>query len=380
MRQVVITRRRFVAGMSLLLLSTLSSACAQRTNPTPTSAPPATSPTPHQAMATSPTVPPAAAPSPTPQPAATPAASPRLIYDKPVVISFSTWTGYGIIWVALDKGFFRENGIEVEVRPIQSPGERFNALAAGALDGLSSTLDTFVRVGAQGIPVVGVVMIDESLGGDGIVAKKEIQSVADLKGKTVAVNKGSTSFWFLANVLAQHGLSVDDLVINDMTAADAGAAFIAGKVDAAVTWEPWLGRAAQTDFGHILVTTKDYPGLIVDVFGFRRDFAQQHPEVVVAFIKGLIRAHDFIETNREEAIQIMATRFKQEPDTIRANLESLRYFTIDESKQFFGTTQKPGRIFEVADQMAEFWIKIGVIKEKPDFKALFDPRYLEQVP
>ncbi|MFN3336343.1 MAG: ABC transporter substrate-binding protein, partial [Thermomicrobium sp.] len=328
----------------------------------------------------SPTAVPTVPSTPTPQAAITPTAAPGLIYDKPVIISFSTWTGYGIIWVALDKGFFRENGIEVEVRPIQSPGERFNALAAGALDGLSSTLDTFVRVGAQGIPVVGVVMIDESRGGDGIVAKKEIQSVADLKGKTVAVNKGSTSFWFLANVLAEQGLTVDDLNISDMTAADAGAAFVAGKVDAAVTWEPWLSRAAQTDFGHILVTTKDYPGLIVDVFGFRRDFAQQHPEVVVAFIKGLVKAHDYLEKNREDSIQIMATRFKQEPEVIRANLETLRYFSIAESKEFFGTRQKPGRIYEVADQMAEFWMKLGVIKEKPDLQALLDPQYLEQVP
>ncbi|MBX6753127.1 MAG: ABC transporter substrate-binding protein [Thermorudis peleae] len=368
-----------VLSVLLLILSILASACGgAAATPTPTAAPrAATSPTTAASTSASPT---AAAASPT-KAATTPTtmAAGKPSYDKPVRISFSTWTGYGLIWLAKDKGFFKQNGIDVQIQLIESPGERFNALAAGSLDGMASSLDAFTRVGAQGIPVVQVVGLDESLGGDGIVAKKEIQSIKDLKGKTVAVNIGSTSHWFLANVLAQNGMSLNDVKIQDMTAGDAGAAFVAGKVDAAVTWEPWLSRAQKTDFGHTLVTTKDYPGLIVDTFGFRRDFAQQHPDVVVAFLKGLAQAYDYWQKNPDDAIQVMATEFKQKPEDVKADLQTIKLFSIADSKQYFGTPQNPGPIYKVSEQIADFWMQIKVIDKKPDVNQLIDPSFLQQV-
>ncbi len=297
-------------------------------------------------------------------------------YDKPVKISFSTWTGYGPIWLAQQQGFFKAHGLDVNIQVIESPGERLNALAAGALDGAASTVDTFVRVAAKGIPVVQVMGIDESVGGDGIVAKKEIQSIKDLKGKTVAVSIGSTSHWFLANVLDQNGMSLDDVKVQDMTAGDAGAAFVAGRVDVAVTWEPWLSRAQQTDFGHTLVTSKEYPGLIVDSFGFRPDFAKAHPDVVVAFLAGWNDAMNYWKANQDPAVKIMADALKVKPESFTADLAGLRIFTIDDSKQYFGTADSPGPIYQVADKAADFWMKIKVIDKKPDVKAIIDPSYL----
>src|SRR5207253_2486605 len=93
------------------------------------------------------------------------------------------------------------------------------------------------------VPAVEVFPIDASVGGDGILAKSTIKTVQDLKGQKVAVNQGSVSEWFLAQVLKKNGLSLSDVTEQNMKSGEAGAAFVAGQVDVAVTWEPWLSKA-----------------------------------------------------------------------------------------------------------------------------------------
>ena len=106
--------------------------------------------------------------------------------------------------------------------------------------------------------------IDDSNGGDGIVANKDIESIADLKGKKVAVNEGSVSEFYL-NVLLQGRPEGNRPEHGQHDRGDAGSAFVAKQVDAAVTWEPWLTSGKATDFGHLLVDSSTTPGLITDV-------------------------------------------------------------------------------------------------------------------
>jgi len=118
-----------------------------------------------------------------------------------------------------------------------------------------------------------VLALDDSHGGDGMVAKKEIKTIKDLKGKTVAAQLGGgASYFWLAYVLGQNGLKLSDLKLVDMKAGDAGSAFVAGKVDAAVTWEPWLSKARETPFGHVLLSSDRTPGIIVDSLAFKPIF------------------------------------------------------------------------------------------------------------
>src|SRR6266540_1813196 len=155
----------------------------------------------------------------------------------PINMSFSTWIGYAPIVVGQKKGLFKKEGVKVSYTLIEDPVQRFAAFKA-----------------AKGVPSKVVLGLDASVGGDGIVAKKDISSVAQLKGEKVAVSEGSTSEWLLAYVLDKHGMSLDDVEKVDMTSGDAGAAFAAGRVPVAVTWEPWLSRAESNPDGHVLAS------------------------------------------------------------------------------------------------------------------------------
>src|SRR5262249_29042750 len=152
----------------------------------------------------------------------------------------------------------------------------FPTLMANRIQMIASTVDTALLYLKRPNDFQYVLAIDDSNGGDGIVAKKEIASIADLKGKQVGVSEGSVSDFYLNVLLGKAGLKESALHTVNMTAADAGGAFVAGRLDAAVTWEPWLSRGKATAFGHLLTDSSKTPGLITDVLIVKTDWAKAH--------------------------------------------------------------------------------------------------------
>lgn len=296
----------------------------------------------------------------------------------PIKLAFSTWNGYIGLVIGVEEGFFEQAGVNVEYTVIEDPVQRFNALKAGSLDAIATTVDTFSRTYAKGIPSVQVLGLDASVGGDGIVAEKDIATPAELKGQEVAVSEGSTSQWLLAYVLDQEGLSLDDVKQVDLTSGDAGAAFAAGRVPVAVTWEPWLSRAEENPDGQILVSTKEYPDIITDHVAFSPEFIEENPDSVRAFLKGYAMAVDFLRTNEDEAIAAVTDYLGQEPDDVKAVMETVPIWSIEESKEYYGTADNPGPIYDIFTESAEFWMNIGEIESVPDPKAAIDPSFLQE--
>ena len=223
-------------------------------------------------------------------------------------LAFSTWNGYAGLVIGVKSGMFKKAGLDVQYSVIEDPVERFNALKAGSLDAIATTPDTFSRTYARGIKTVQVLGLDASVGGDGIVANKSITSVKQLKGQKVAVSAGSTSQWMLAYVLSVNKLSLKDVKQVDLTSGDAGAAFAAGRVPVAVTWQPWLDRTKKNPNGHVLVSTKQYPTIITDQVGFTPAFIQKNPSTVQAFVNAYGKVMDFVNANPDKAFSY-ATKY-----------------------------------------------------------------------
>lgn len=297
-----------------------------------------------------------------------------------VTIAFSTWTGYGGLVVAVKNGFFKKYGLDVSYTLIEAPALRREAFRSGRIDGAASTVDTFARWGGQGASPVQVFGIDRSVGGDGIVARKSITSVQGLKGKTIAVNVGSVSEWFLYYVLRKNGLSVTDVnLLNVPDSGVAGSTFKAGKVDVAVTWEPWLGRAEKTTFGHVLVSSKLYPNIIVDDFAFRSDFVKSHPDAVTGFIKGYFDAITFVKANPKAAYPVIGKYTSETPDQVAGDLSTVPLMTLADTKAYFGTAAKKGPILDITTQASSFWQSLHQLRSTPDPNAIIDPSFLDRL-
>jgi NitT/TauT family transport system substrate-binding protein len=296
-----------------------------------------------------------------------------------IKIGMSTWLGYAPLYLAKEKGFFQARGLDVEVVVIESPADRRAAFAADRIQGFATTVDTHVMTAAaeNPIPVKQVLALDDSHGGDGIVSKKEIKSIKDLKGKTVAAQLGAgASYFWLNYVLSQNGLKLSDIKAVDMKAGDAGAAFVAGKVDAAVTWEPWLSRAKDTPFGHVLLASDKTPGIIVDSLAFKPDFLKRRGDDVKKIIAAWNEAVQFAKQNPQEADTIMAKFTGQKPEEFTKEKTGVRFYGEKENKEYFGTPQKPGLLYRVTQRAADVWSDLKFIKTKPKAADLIDGSFL----
>src|SRR5439155_1253979 len=281
-----------------------------------------------------------------------------------IKIAHSTWVGYGPLYIARDRGFFKNHGVEVELTVMEDPKLRFTALRAGQINVIASTVDTALLYLKKPDDFKYVAAIDDSNGGDGIVATRDIQSIKDLKGKKVAVNEGSVSQFYLNVLLAKAGLKESDLQTVNMTAADAGSAFVAKKVDAAVTWEPWLSRGKASEHGHLLTDSSKTPGLITDVFIVPKQFVATHKKELKGIVAAWNEAVAYQRAHPDEANQIMAKGvggWLKDPKVFAETLPGIKFYGAEDNKNFFGTKANPGPLSRTVKEAIDVWSSHGKI-------------------
>lgn len=297
----------------------------------------------------------------------------------PLRIGIVTWIGYGPLYVAREKGYFKEQNVEVDLQKIEGDVERRAAIASGQLDGIALTLDAMIVLRTHGIPLKTVMAIDASNGGDGIVALKEIKTVEDLKGRQIAFPTGLPSHFFLYTVLKKHGMHMGDIKPVVMDADQAGAAFASGKIDAAVTWEPWLSKATEVGKGHILASSREFPATIEDVLFMREDVIAKRSQEVQGLIKAWYKAVDFVEKNPAEAKAIMGKAFGLPPEKVNLLMAGIRYEGRAGNGVAFGTPQAPGFLYSMYDHISDAWIAERVIERRDKPETGIDPTFVRAI-
>lgn len=120
-------------------------------------------------------------------------------------IGHTTWVGYGTLYLAQDLGYFKENGLTVELPVVEEASMYMAAQASGQLSGSASTIDEVLKYRPQ-FCFKAVAALDDSHGGDGVLVGKDVKSLQELKGQAVAVNEGSTSQFWLSYLLKKNGM------------------------------------------------------------------------------------------------------------------------------------------------------------------------------
>ena len=294
-------------------------------------------------------------------------------------LGMTTWVGYGPLFLARDKGFFKELGLDVELRIIEDASLYMAAIAAGELDGNASTIDEIMKYRSPDFCFKAVLALDDSHGGDGVLVHDGVNSLKDLKGQQVGMNEGSVSqFWFNI-LLTREGMTEKDLQITNMTADDAAAAFIAGQIPAAVTWEPHLSLVRTKKQGKVLIDSSQTPGLIVDVVALTCDLIQKNPKDVEALNKGFYKAVEFIKTNPDEAYAIMAKGvggYLEKPADFAEAAKGVRFYDKPRNAEFFGTPEK-GEAKDLMDLGNKIWGGFQKMKMTINYGDLIDTSFLD---
>lgn len=299
------------------------------------------------------------------------AASPSLAQTQ-VSIGISGWTGFAPLTLAKEAGIFEKNGVSAEIKKIPQK-DRHLAIASGDIQCAATTVETFMIWNANGVPIKQLFQLDMSHGADGMAVRNDVESIADLKGKTVAASAPGTSPYFvLAWMLNENGLSLDDVTVVNLEPSAAAQAFVAGQNDAAMTYEPYLSTVRDNpDAGKIIATTLDYP-IVMDTFGCTPEFIAENPEAVKAMAASYYEALEMIESDQDEAYGIMGADVNQDAAAFGKSAAYLEWQGKDANKAFMS-----GGIQEFYDKAGPLLEKIGIIREIPATDTLIDTSWMD---
>ena len=214
--------------------------------------------------------------------------------------------GQYTFYTALENGYFDEEGINVEYSTFSYGPPIIEAITAGDIDtGFLGDQPAFSAIANDvDITLVGA-YIDDVLN-HGLVASDQsgIESLEDLKGKTISVPFGSNAQPLLYIYLEAAGLTENDVEIVNLAYADSEASLLSGDVDASVTGGQYIYDAIQEGSGLHLVTTSEGYKQYVNPIIVSTDFAKENREVVVKYLRALSKAADWIEEHHQEAADI----------------------------------------------------------------------------
>jgi NitT/TauT family transport system substrate-binding protein len=299
----------------------------------------------------------------------------------PFEIVHTTWVGYGPLYLAQDLGYFKDEGVDVKLTTIEEKTLQMAAMMSGQVSGALGTVDEFLLYMNKNVCIKYVFALDESSGGDGLIVSKGIDSIHQLKGKKVAFNEGSVSqFWFNV-ILKQNGMSQNDIQMVNMTPDDAAAALMAGRVPAAVTWEPHLTEARSTPGAKVLIDSSTTPGVITDVMAVTCDTAQKRAKDIKAIVRAWNRAVEYWKANPDKANAIMAKGvggWLSDPAVFAGSVEGVTFFDQATNKTYFGTPQKPGTLYGITQYAIDIWGGLGRLQVRPKPEDIITNAYLAQ--
>ncbi|RVJ49375.1 sulfonate ABC transporter substrate-binding protein [Sinorhizobium meliloti] len=247
--------------------------------------------------------------------------------DKVVRIGFQK---YGTLILLKTKGLLEEKlkpqGYAVEWTEFPAGPQLLEALNVGSVDFGTTGEAPPIFAQAAGAPLVYVGYEPPAPRAEAIIVPKDspLKSVADLKGRKVALNKGSNVHYLLVKALEKAGLSYSDIEVSFLPPADARAAFEKGAVDAWVIWEPFLAAAEAATGAKQLA---DGSG-VVDNHEFylaSRNFVDAHPEVVDTIFASLGEVDSWINANRSDVAEQFAPALGLPKDVLEVAVERRQY-------------------------------------------------------
>ena len=296
---------------------------------------------------------------------------------KPLRLGLSDWPGHAPFYGAAKLGFFAPS--EVEIKVFSSNFDRNRAFAEGRLDVLGGTLFDAVRIAASGVPLKIVLIFDYSSGGDGIVARREIATVADLKGKRVAVEVSAITHFVLLAALNRAGLKETDVQLVNLSVPEAADAFARGKLDAATLWDPHLSREASAPGAHKIFTSKEIPGQVIDVLMVHKSFAEARPADVASVVRGWEQTLTAWKARPAEIEAVMAKETNWTAEGLKSDFADMELLDLARNDELFRRGAPGSGVWGAYEATARFMTEHQLLKHAaPAAQELLDPSFLAQ--
>lgn len=310
--------------------------------------------------------------------------------DKTINLSLDEWVGWKPI---LDSNeglttqpgsIYDKLGIKVNISIINDATQSSNALIKGNLDAAGYTINRTAFLSKKfkdaGKEVIMPYITNYSNGGDGIIAKSNINTVEDLVGAKIGVPQFSEAHTLVVWFVQQSDLSQEqkDQILNSLiyfeTPDEAAKAFFAGQIDVAATWEPYLTQAKNTSDAHVFFSTESSSSLVMDGILFDKAFCDKNPDVVTKFIQGSLMAADKYGVEFDSIRKVMPMFSTMSDEDIADTTTTAKLATWYDNKTLLNGTAKT-----IYSDMCDIWNSVGEAADKDMVDMLFDDTYINNL-
>ncbi|WP_052016026.1 ABC transporter substrate-binding protein [Alkalihalobacillus hemicellulosilyticus] len=282
--------------------------------------------------------------------------------------------------VAEELGFFEEEGLNVTNHIVQSGPDIGPVIASGDAQTSFETTITNISLSANNVPTVIVAPMSNISGTQAVIAHPdlEINSAKDIEGKTIGMVQGAGVSIALHNMAQDLGVDMDTVNFINMSPTDQIAALENGDIDIMAAWEPWitigLDQDAQFLFSGRISELPERQGDVdwmqfYSTFQVTEEFLENNPNTVKAILRALKRATDFINDNREEAIDILDEKLENLP---REQVEEIMTRNIY-------SMEVTDSMREGSEVIADFMYEMDNVSRIPDFEEFTNFELLEEV-
>lgn len=294
---------------------------------------------------------------------------------QPLKIGYSDWPGWVAWQVAIEKGWFKEAGVDVQFDWFDYSAS-MDAFSAGKIDAVTVTNGDALVMASGGAKNVMILLTDYSNGNDMIVGKPGIKSLKDLKGKKVGLETGFVEHLLLLNGLEKAGMKESDVTLVNTKTNETPQALASGDLAAIGAWQPNSGEAMKRVPGaKPIYTSADEPGLIYDVVTVNPASLSSRKADWQKVVKVWGKVVSYINDpkTQPDAVKIMSARVGLKPDAYQPLLKGTKLLSLEEGKKVFVKADGFKSLYGSSKIADDFNVKNGVYKQPQDLAKAIDP-------
>lgn len=241
--------------------------------------------------------------------------------EEPIRIGINPWPGYEFLFLAREMGFFEEEGVAVELVELSSLGDVRRAFERGQVDGMASTLAEVIQADERSNREPRVFLLPDSPeGANVVIANGKVRDLDDLKGKRIAAQAASLTMFIMTRMLDRAAMAQ---------------AMEDGEIDVAVTCPPFSFELQEIDEAHVIFTSAEIPGEILDTVSLAAPVLEARREDVTKIIRAWDRTLAYAEAHPEDSFAIMARRQGISVEDFRESVDSLHMmYSRDQVEHF----------------------------------------------
>lgn len=294
--------------------------------------------------------------------------------DEKVTVNIALNGGLTLLSIAKEKGWFEEEfaklNANVKWQDFQSSVPLLEGLVSNRVDFSFIGDGTVVTGQAAKMPFTVLSAIGLQGNQNSIIVKPDspIHSIADLKGKTIAVAKGTSAHIFLIKALEANHMTEADVKLVELQPDEAYSAFTTDRVDAWGIWDPYVTTETKENRARI-VESVDSMGIVAPaVMIGRNQFIEEHPELTEAYLSVYQKTVDWVNTHKEETATMFADMKQMDPDLVKTLVDYTQYINSPITDEVQASMQAT----------ADILLTAGTIKNPVDISKSYDNRYIDK--